>query len=112
MVRHGVRSRGKVFKRRSHNVRLYRLATRRLAQGACDDHGYGAGAHLSGRAAVCRFHVSLPGRQDEFLWWSEGLALGFVADRYAERFECLKEERLARCIVGDSEYDVVKHEFS
>ena len=31
---------------------------------------------------------------------------------YAERFECLEEERFARCIVADSEYDVVKHEFS
>jgi len=33
-------------------------------------------------------------------------------NRYAERFECLEEERLARCVVADSEYDVVKHEFS
>src|SRR6266568_4393424 len=31
---------------------------------------------------------------------------------YAERFECLEEERFARCIVADSEFDVVKHEFS
>jgi hypothetical protein len=31
---------------------------------------------------------------------------------YAERFERLEEERLARCIVADSEFDVVKHEFS
>jgi hypothetical protein len=31
---------------------------------------------------------------------------------YAERFECLEEERFARCIVADSKYDVVKHEFS
>src|SRR5258706_10671160 len=31
---------------------------------------------------------------------------------YAERFECLEEERFARCIVTDSEFDVVKHEFS
>src|SRR5206468_232828 len=30
----------------------------------------------------------------------------------AERFECLEEERLARCIVADSEFDVVEHEFS
>src|SRR5439155_11626978 len=30
----------------------------------------------------------------------------------AERFECLEEERSARCIVADSEFDVVKHEFS
>ena len=30
----------------------------------------------------------------------------------AERFECLEEERFARCIVADSECDVVKHEFS
>ena len=31
---------------------------------------------------------------------------------YAERFERLEEERLARRIVSHSEYDVVKHEFS
>src|SRR5438034_4824148 len=31
---------------------------------------------------------------------------------YAERFECLEEERFARCIVADSEFDMVKHEFS
>ena len=31
---------------------------------------------------------------------------------YAERFECLEEERFARCIVADAEYDVVKHGFS
>src|SRR5205085_12066691 len=31
---------------------------------------------------------------------------------YTERFECLEEERFARCIVADSEFDVVKHEFS
>src|SRR5262245_13576050 len=31
---------------------------------------------------------------------------------YAERFECLEEERFARCVVADSEFDVVKHEFS
>jgi multidrug efflux pump subunit AcrA (membrane-fusion protein) len=31
---------------------------------------------------------------------------------YSERFECLEEERFARCIVADSEFDVVKHEFS
>jgi len=30
----------------------------------------------------------------------------------AERIECLKEERFARCVVADSEFDVVKHEFS
>jgi hypothetical protein len=36
----------------------------------------------------------------------------FGDNPYAERFECLKEERLARCIVADSEFDVVKHEFS
>jgi len=29
---------------------------------------------------------------------------------YAERFECLEEERLARFIVADSEYNVIKHE--
>ena len=29
---------------------------------------------------------------------------------YAERFECLEEECLARSIIADSEYDVVKHE--
>src|SRR4029079_7128831 len=33
-------------------------------------------------------------------------------NRYAERFECLEEERLARCIVADSEFDVIKHELS
>jgi len=31
---------------------------------------------------------------------------------YAERFECLEEERFARYIVADSEFDVVKDEFS
>ena len=31
---------------------------------------------------------------------------------YAERFECLEEERFARGIVADSEFHVVKHEFS
>ena len=31
---------------------------------------------------------------------------------YAERFECLEEECFARCIVADSEFHVVKHEFS
>src|SRR4030095_12610152 len=31
---------------------------------------------------------------------------------YAERFECLEEERFARRLVADSEFDVVKHEFS
>ena len=33
-------------------------------------------------------------------------------DRDAERFERLEEEGLARCIVADSEFDVVKHAFS
>ena len=33
-------------------------------------------------------------------------------NRYAERLECLEEERLARRKVADSEFDVVKHEFS
>jgi hypothetical protein len=33
-------------------------------------------------------------------------------NNYAERFECLEEERFARRIVADSEFDVVKHEFS
>ena len=32
-------------------------------------------------------------------------------NRYAERFERLEEEGFARCIVTDSEYDVVKHGF-
>jgi hypothetical protein len=31
---------------------------------------------------------------------------------YAERFECLEKKRFARCIVANSECDVVKHEFS
>ena len=31
---------------------------------------------------------------------------------YAERFECLEEEHLARGKVADSELDVVEHEFS
>ncbi len=31
---------------------------------------------------------------------------------YAKRFECLEEERFARCVVADSEFDVVKREFS
>ena len=31
---------------------------------------------------------------------------------HAERFECLEEERFARGIVADSEFDVVKHKFS
>src|SRR5437868_12954710 len=30
-------------------------------------------------------------------------------DSYTERLECLEEERFARCIVADSEFDVVKH---
>src|SRR5690606_41041833 len=30
---------------------------------------------------------------------------------YAERFECLAEERLALCIVADSDLDVVEHDF-
>jgi hypothetical protein len=30
-------------------------------------------------------------------------------NNYAERFECLEKERLARCIVADSEFHVVKH---
>ena len=33
-------------------------------------------------------------------------------NRYAKRFECLEEERFARCVVADSEYDMVKHELS
>ncbi len=33
-------------------------------------------------------------------------------DSYAERFERREEERSARCIVADSEFDVVKHQFS
>jgi hypothetical protein len=33
-------------------------------------------------------------------------------DRHAERLECLEEERSARCIVRDSESDVIKHEGS
>src|SRR6185369_17543422 len=36
----------------------------------------------------------------------------FQDDSYADRVQRLEEERLARCIVGDSEYDVVKHELS
>ncbi len=31
---------------------------------------------------------------------------------YSERFECFEEERFARRIVADSEFDVVKHQFS
>ena len=31
---------------------------------------------------------------------------------YAERFECLEEERFPRGIVADSEFDMVKHEFT
>src|SRR5690242_18547735 len=31
-------------------------------------------------------------------------------NNYAEWFKCLEEERLARCIVADAEFDVVKHE--
>jgi hypothetical protein len=31
---------------------------------------------------------------------------------YAKWFECLEEERFARGIVADSEFDTVKHEFS
>jgi len=33
-------------------------------------------------------------------------------DSYTERSECLEEERFARCVVADSELDVVEHEFS
>ncbi|OJA49380.1 hypothetical protein BGV66_07350 [Burkholderia ubonensis] len=33
-------------------------------------------------------------------------------NRYAERFECLEEERFARFIVADSEFDLVEHGFS
>jgi hypothetical protein len=33
-------------------------------------------------------------------------------NRYAKRFEYLEEERFARCVVADSEYDMVKHELS
>jgi hypothetical protein len=36
----------------------------------------------------------------------------FRDNRYAERLERLEEERFAGCIVADSEFDVVKHEFS
>src|SRR5204863_7542466 len=49
------------------------------------------------------------------LWWAK---LDPVRRRplrdnsYAKRFECLEEERFARCIVADSEFDVIKHEFS
>jgi hypothetical protein len=31
---------------------------------------------------------------------------------YAEGFECLEEERFARCVVAHSEFDVVKRKFS
>jgi hypothetical protein len=31
---------------------------------------------------------------------------------YPERFECLEDERFARLIVTDAEFDVVKHDFS
>jgi hypothetical protein len=31
---------------------------------------------------------------------------------YAERFECLEEERFARREVADPEFDVVEHELS
>src|SRR5204863_9901186 len=49
------------------------------------------------------------------LWWAK---LDPVRRRplrdnsYAKRLECLEEERFARCIVADSEFDVIKHEFS
>jgi hypothetical protein len=33
-------------------------------------------------------------------------------DRDAEWCECLEEERFARRVVADSEFDVIKHEFS
>jgi hypothetical protein len=32
--------------------------------------------------------------------------------RHPDRFECLEEEGFARCIVADSEYNVVEHGFS
>ena len=38
--------------------------------------------------------------------------LGRRDNGYAERFECLEEERFARCVVADAEFDGVKHEFS
>jgi hypothetical protein len=31
---------------------------------------------------------------------------------YAERFERIEEERFARCIIADADYDVVEHELS
>jgi hypothetical protein len=36
----------------------------------------------------------------------------FRKNGYPERFERLEEKRLARCIVADSEYDVIKHAVS
>src|SRR5688500_3781403 len=48
-------------------------------------------------------------------WWAK---LDTVRRRplpdngYAERFECLEEERFARCKVADSELDVVEHDYS
>lgn len=47
------------------------------------------------------------------VWTAELDAEGpFRDDRHAERFERLDEERLARCIIRDSKYDVVKHDLS
>jgi hypothetical protein len=36
--------------------------------------------------------------------------LPLPGDRYAERFERFEEERLARFIVADAEFDVIEHE--
>jgi tryptophanyl-tRNA synthetase len=36
----------------------------------------------------------------------------FRDNGHAKRFERLEEERLARCVIADSECDVVKHAFS
>jgi len=36
----------------------------------------------------------------------------FRDNSYAERLECLEEERFARCVVADSEFHVVKQERS
>jgi hypothetical protein len=49
------------------------------------------------------------------LWWHEldPVRRGALSHNHdAERLERLEEERLARCVVADSELDMVEHEFS
>src|SRR3546814_2665379 len=59
-----------------------------------------------------RLLLGLEQAQRRFAIWAElDTQRPLQDDSYAERLECFEEERFARCIVADSEYDVVKHEF-